>query len=91
MNIRVNGITLSPRQPITHSPYSIQTRGIYVSDDQSFVGIGRTEPITAAETFGISTPWDGRTEDGVRVRSGVYFLRTSAGRWTSTPKMTVLE
>ena len=44
LEIVVNGVPLSPRQPITRTPYSIQTRGIYVDEDQR-IGIGTTNPI----------------------------------------------
>jgi Chaperone of endosialidase len=53
--IVVNGTTLSPRQPITRAPYSIQTRGINVTES-GFVGIGRTDKVTASEIFGIHRP-----------------------------------
>ena len=43
IEIAVNGSTLSPRQPISRSPYSIQTRGIIVDANQN-VGVGTTTP-----------------------------------------------
>ena len=43
MEIEVNGHPLSPRTPITHAPYAIQTRGIFV-DHQGYVGLGNNTP-----------------------------------------------
>ena len=43
LGIEVDGTPLGTRQPITRTPYSIQTRGIFV-DDSLKVGIGTTSP-----------------------------------------------
>lgn len=48
LQIEVEGDVLSPRTQITRSPYSIQTRGIYVDADEQ-VGIGTTDPAMTLE------------------------------------------
>ena len=55
LEISVDGVPLTPRQPITRSPYSIQTRGIFVDEDQR-VFVGRQTPVTGAEYFGFNAP-----------------------------------
>ena len=46
LEVVVNGTELTPRQPVTRSPYSIQTRGIVVDQNLS-VGIGTSTPVSA--------------------------------------------
>ncbi|MEE9129568.1 MAG: tail fiber domain-containing protein [Phycisphaerales bacterium] len=43
LGVTVDTVLLSPRQPVTRVPYAIQTRGIFVDQDQD-VGIGTTSP-----------------------------------------------
>lgn len=56
LEISVNGTELSPRHHVTDAPRSVQTRGIFVNDGETFVGIGRDAPITTAEYFGVNAP-----------------------------------
>ncbi len=35
--------------------------------------------------------WDGRTESGEKIASGIYFYTMQAGEYTATRKMAVLK
>lgn len=56
LEITINGTTLAPRQKVNASPYSIQTRGIFVDDDGQ-VAIGT--PVPTAQL-------DVRTSEGIQ-------------------------
>jgi hypothetical protein len=53
LEVRVNSTTLSPRQPINATPFATKTRGLFVNEDESFTGVGRSYKITSAEKFGV--------------------------------------
>lgn len=78
LEIVVNSTTLSPRQPITRTPYSIQTRGIVVAENNN-VGIGTSTPFY---------PLDVRTHFGTaifgqsRVGNGLTFAIEGASEST---------
>ncbi len=52
VEITIDGSTLAPRQPVTRTPYAIQTRGIS-TDDDARVGVG-TVPFVFAQ-LGVET------------------------------------
>lgn len=77
LEIVVNSTTLSPRQPITRTPYSIQTRGIVV-DENNNVGIGTSTPNypLQVETDGSIAIWGLATASSGQT-AGVYGLSDS--------------
>ena len=55
--------TLSARQPLTSTPYALQTRGIFVDIDKN-VGIGTTSPVAKLDVAGSIRIADGTQGDG---------------------------
>jgi Chaperone of endosialidase len=79
LEITVNAITLSPRQPVTRAPYAIQTRGIFV-DIAGNVGMGTdapTAPLHIAGTQPTLTLHD--TDSTGAAQEGFFSLVDSAG------------
>lgn len=66
---------LAPRQPLTATPYSLQTRGIFV-DDAGRVGIGTTSPTSQLSLLGGLLVSDVNDED-VAFSTGVFSLQNS--------------
>jgi len=72
LEIEVDGTILAPRQPLTGAPSAITTRGIFVNEDETFVGVGRSAPINGFEGFGIG--------GGVNNWHGMYVRTGAIGR-----------
>ncbi len=56
LRVRIEGEVLSPRQAVTSAPFSISTRGLMVNGADTFTGIGRANPISNVERFGVHSP-----------------------------------
>ena len=57
---------LAPRQELTPTPYALGMPNVYTNELQGFVGIGRSNPLTGAEVFGI------RAQTGAGFYGGMY-------------------
>ncbi len=84
--------TLGPRQPLTAAPFSLQTRGIFVDENEN-VGIGTTSPQHLLHVVGDANTAHaiyGRNTETVSASAGVYGESTSTagygvyGRSTSS-------
>jgi len=53
LEITVDGTELAPRQPLTGTPYAIQTRGIVVDADNN-VGIGTSTPVCELQVVNLT-------------------------------------
>lgn len=72
--------TLSPRQPLTANPYSLQTRGIFV-DTAGNVGIGTSSPGAKLDVQGALMIVDGTEGDGLVLTSDAI----GAASWQPLP------
>jgi len=77
LQIRVNAVPLSPRQPITPTPYALQTRGIVVNE-LGRVGVGTKNPANQLTVAGDSD-FSGNVGIGANVpTSMLHFQRPYA-------------
>lgn len=53
IEFKIDGVTLSPRQPLNPAPQATRVTGIQRNDTTGFVGIGRSNRLSMNETFGI--------------------------------------
>jgi hypothetical protein len=84
--------TLSPRQALTSSPYSLQTRGIYV-DGANQVGIGTTAPAAKLHVVGAASPRI-RLENSGPGNAGVQVANANQGyewRVTGADRMSLID
>jgi hypothetical protein len=84
LEIMVDGVPLSPRQPITRTPYAMQTNGIVVNED-GYVGIGTNEPTRGVSVEGPGFPGAflllDSTPGGSNEDAGINLNRDDSIKW----------
>lgn len=78
LNIEIGAIELEPRIRITRSPYSIQTRGIFVNDAGQ-IGIGTTDPQRDVDIEGAEPVLRLTATDPAAGKTGRLQFKGSAG------------
>ncbi|MBS0198461.1 MAG: hypothetical protein JSR77_17050 [Planctomycetes bacterium] len=71
-------VTLAPRQAVTRSPYSIQTRGIYVNETGNQAGINTVAPTHALDVLSADI-FAGAFSSGAGGGTWLNLLNSSAG------------
>jgi len=73
LQIAVGGTPLTPRQPVTGTPYALRMRGMFTNSSGSFVGVGRSTRVSGLEAFGVEASTGTSTNYG-----GMYVSTPSA-------------
>lgn len=90
LEIAVDGTTLTPRQTVNPTPYSIysrDTRGLNVNSDASFVGVGRDTAMSNEEVFGIEAEAASNGYGGMNVKTSQLISRPFYGYYAGDVHM----